>query len=134
MNKLPELPGAFYHALLSGLIAQFLVDPEHALSAQDLTHALREIATGMQPSHKPSKTKSERAQKNPRGNKEHRCSRRIPYECAPIRRNPSCRVVAISDKWQIEYLCPQHSLDARISGGGTRPQSGHLGRPVIDTI
>jgi AcrR family transcriptional regulator len=57
--------GGFYHALLSGLIGQFLIDPEHALSAQDLTHALRAIAAGMLPSHKPSKAKLRRAQKSP---------------------------------------------------------------------
>jgi AcrR family transcriptional regulator len=48
--------GAFYHALLSGLISQFLIDPDHALSAQDLTGALRTIASDIVPSHKPSKT------------------------------------------------------------------------------
>ena len=55
--------GAFYHALLSGLISQFLINPEHALSAHDLTDALRTIAAGMLPSHKPPKTKSKRTQK-----------------------------------------------------------------------
>jgi AcrR family transcriptional regulator len=55
--------GAFYHALLSGLISQFLIDPDHALSAQDLTGALRTIASDIVPSHKPSKTKPERIQK-----------------------------------------------------------------------
>lgn len=49
--------GAFYHALLSGLISQFLIDPEHALSARDLTEALRMTAALMVPGPKPSKTK-----------------------------------------------------------------------------
>lgn len=41
--------GGFYHALLSGLISQFLIDPDHALSAQDLSEALRTIAADIHP-------------------------------------------------------------------------------------
>jgi len=43
--------GGFYHALLSGLIVQSLMDPKHALSARDLTCAVRTAAAGMAPSH-----------------------------------------------------------------------------------
>jgi hypothetical protein len=35
--------GSFYLALLPGVMAQWLVDPEHAPSGQDLTDALRTI-------------------------------------------------------------------------------------------
>lgn len=52
--------GGFYHALLSGLIAQFLVDPQHALTARDLTDALRTISAQLQPLPKTSPTKSPR--------------------------------------------------------------------------
>lgn len=41
--------GSFYHALVTGVVIQWLVDPEHAPSAADLTAALRSIgarATG----------------------------------------------------------------------------------------
>jgi AcrR family transcriptional regulator len=36
--------GSFYLALLPGVMAQWLIDPEHAPSARDLTEALRTIA------------------------------------------------------------------------------------------
>ena len=36
--------GSFYHALLTGVLAQWLVDPERAPSAADLAAALRTIA------------------------------------------------------------------------------------------
>lgn len=39
------LVGSLYHALLTGLLAQWLIDPEHALSGRDLTEALRVITT-----------------------------------------------------------------------------------------
>jgi AcrR family transcriptional regulator len=55
--------GAFYHALLSGLISLFLIDPEHALSAGDLTEALRTTAALMPPGHKASRTKPKHIQK-----------------------------------------------------------------------
>lgn len=38
--------GGFFHALMSGLIAQFLIVPEQALSAQDLTRALQVATSG----------------------------------------------------------------------------------------
>ncbi len=39
--------GSVYQALLSGVLVQWLVDPDHAPSAADLTDALRLIATDM---------------------------------------------------------------------------------------
>jgi AcrR family transcriptional regulator len=55
--------GAFYHALMSGLIAQWLINPKHALSARDLTEALRAVTATLQPTRKTSKTKSKPAKK-----------------------------------------------------------------------
>ncbi|MBE3012399.1 TetR/AcrR family transcriptional regulator [Microbispora sp. NEAU-D428] len=39
--------GAFYQALLGGMAAQWLVDPEQAPSARDLLEALRTISAGL---------------------------------------------------------------------------------------
>jgi AcrR family transcriptional regulator len=51
--------GGFYHALMSGLIAQFLIDPEHALSARELTHALQVTAASLaSPKGAPTKKRS----------------------------------------------------------------------------
>jgi AcrR family transcriptional regulator len=52
--------GAFYHALMSGLIAQWLIEPQHALSARDLTEVMHGIALGMLPTDKTSVAKSKR--------------------------------------------------------------------------
>jgi AcrR family transcriptional regulator len=41
--------GTFHHVLLSGLILQWLIDPSSALSAKDLTYALRATAASFQP-------------------------------------------------------------------------------------
>jgi AcrR family transcriptional regulator len=41
--------GTFHHVLLSGLILQWLIDPASALSAKDLTKALRATAERLQP-------------------------------------------------------------------------------------
>ncbi len=49
--------GKFHHVLLSGLIMQWLIDPEHGLSARDLTEALLSIAEGMQTTRKAPKSK-----------------------------------------------------------------------------
>ncbi len=49
--------GKFHHVLLSGLITQWLIDPEHALSARELTEALLGIAEGMQKTGKGRKSK-----------------------------------------------------------------------------
>jgi AcrR family transcriptional regulator len=40
--------GAFHHVLLSGLILQWLIDPASALSAKELTEALRRTAAGLE--------------------------------------------------------------------------------------
>jgi hypothetical protein len=40
--------GTFFHVLLSGLIVQWLIDPESAISAKDLTEALRSTAAKLQ--------------------------------------------------------------------------------------
>jgi len=49
--------GKFHHVLLSGLIMQWLIDPEHALSARDLSEALLSRAEGMQGTQKAPKSK-----------------------------------------------------------------------------
>ncbi|GAB3841468.1 TetR family transcriptional regulator [Dactylosporangium cerinum] len=44
----PELArqvGAFYQVLLTGVVAQHLVDPEHAISGEDLLIAIRAVAS-----------------------------------------------------------------------------------------
>ncbi len=41
--------GTFHHVLLSGLILQWLIDPASALSAKDLTEALRATAKSLEP-------------------------------------------------------------------------------------
>src|ERR1700733_10492692 len=41
--------GTFHHVLLTGLILQWLIDPVSALSAKDLTKALRATAERLQP-------------------------------------------------------------------------------------
>ena len=52
--------GAFYHALLTGLIAQFLIYPKQALSARSLTEAMRRTSAELLPKpgtkNKPAKT------------------------------------------------------------------------------
>jgi AcrR family transcriptional regulator len=55
--------GAFYHALMSGLMAQWLINPKHAMSARDLTEALRATTATLQPTLKTSKTKPRPAKK-----------------------------------------------------------------------
>src|ERR1700678_777360 len=46
--------GTFHHVLLSGLILQWLIDPTSALSAKDLTKALRTTAKSLEPDQKKS--------------------------------------------------------------------------------
>jgi AcrR family transcriptional regulator len=41
--------GSFYLALLSGVMAQWLIDPEHAPSARDLAQALQTIVADLNP-------------------------------------------------------------------------------------
>jgi AcrR family transcriptional regulator len=50
--------GTFLHVLLSGLVVQWLIDPESALSARDLTEALRSTAEGLRPATKSSKPRA----------------------------------------------------------------------------
>ncbi len=52
--------GAFLHVLLSGLVVQWLIDPNSALSAQDLTAAMRSTAESFH-EHKEPKRKPRRA-------------------------------------------------------------------------
>ena len=52
--------GTFHHVLLSGLILQWLIDPASALSAKDLTEALRLTAEDFQPSKETSLPKRKR--------------------------------------------------------------------------
>jgi AcrR family transcriptional regulator len=49
--------GTFHHVLLSGLIVQWLIDPTSALSAKNLTEALRRTAEGLQLGKRASKRK-----------------------------------------------------------------------------
>jgi len=49
--------GAFYHALMIGVIAQWLMDPKQAPSAHDLTKALQKLIAEMRPREKARKTK-----------------------------------------------------------------------------
>ena len=49
--------GTFHHVLLSGLLVQWLIDPASALSAKDLTEALRRTAEGLRPVTKKIKPK-----------------------------------------------------------------------------
>jgi AcrR family transcriptional regulator len=44
--------GTFHHVLLSGLVLQWLIDPASALSAKNLTEALRATAQSLEPSRK----------------------------------------------------------------------------------
>jgi AcrR family transcriptional regulator len=48
--------GSFYQALLTGVMAQWLTDPDHALSGRDLADALRAIVTRVGPSDVPDRT------------------------------------------------------------------------------
>jgi AcrR family transcriptional regulator len=48
-DKNARAVGSFYQALLSGLLLQWLVDPERAPSSKDLADALRTIAASIEP-------------------------------------------------------------------------------------
>jgi AcrR family transcriptional regulator len=47
-GKLARQVGSFYSVLMSGLIAHYLIDPEHCPSASDLAEGLRYIAERLQ--------------------------------------------------------------------------------------
>lgn len=49
--------GTFHHVLLSGLVLQWLIDPSSALSAEDLTEALRATAESLKAGRKDSAMK-----------------------------------------------------------------------------
>lgn len=53
--------GTFHHVLLSGLLIQWLIDPESALSAKSLTEALRRTAEGLHPRERASKSRKKKA-------------------------------------------------------------------------
>ena len=56
-KRTAQTVGTFHHVLLSGMIAQWLIDPKHALSAQDLTSCMLSIAAGLQEQKKPGRQK-----------------------------------------------------------------------------
>jgi AcrR family transcriptional regulator len=61
--------GTFLHVLLSGLIVQWLIDPTSAISAKDLTAALRGTAESLEPESKsaqPGRRSRQRRSKNQR--------------------------------------------------------------------
>ena len=58
--------GTFLHVLLSGLVLQWLIDPASALSAQDLTEALRGLAADLRQGHKKIPPKRKRKDERPR--------------------------------------------------------------------
>src|ERR1700722_12147046 len=64
--------GTFHHVLLTGMIAQWLIDPDHALSAPELTDALLRVVAGMQTSKRASKSKRSVKAKLPRKTKTRR--------------------------------------------------------------
>jgi AcrR family transcriptional regulator len=54
--------GTFHHVLLSGLLMQWLIDPSSALSAKDLTEALRSTAEGLRTGQERDEPKRKRKQ------------------------------------------------------------------------
>jgi AcrR family transcriptional regulator len=56
-KRTAQTTGTFHHVLLSGMITQWLVDPKHTLSAQDLTACLLSVAAGLQTEKRPAKQK-----------------------------------------------------------------------------
>lgn len=55
--------GTFLHVLLSGLIVQWLIDPPSALSAKDLTAALRSTAESLEAKKESSKRQRKKSNK-----------------------------------------------------------------------
>jgi AcrR family transcriptional regulator len=64
--------GTFHHVLLTGMIAQWLIDPDHALSARELTDALSRVVAGMQTGKRASKSKRSVKARLPRNSKTRR--------------------------------------------------------------
>jgi AcrR family transcriptional regulator len=64
--------GTFHHVLLTGMIAQWLIDPDHALSARELTDALLRVVAGMQTSKRASRSKRSVKARLPRKSKTRR--------------------------------------------------------------
>jgi AcrR family transcriptional regulator len=64
--------GTFHHVLLTGMIAQWLIDPDHALSARKLTDALLQVVAGIQTSKAASRAKRGPKAKLPRKTKSRR--------------------------------------------------------------
>jgi hypothetical protein len=58
--------GTFHHVLLSGLILQWLIDPASALSAKDLTEALRRTSEGLRPGETTPEPKRRQAPMKPK--------------------------------------------------------------------
>jgi hypothetical protein len=50
-------PGAFYHGLMIGVMAQWLMDPKQAPSARDLAEAVCRLTAGPRPGTKARKEK-----------------------------------------------------------------------------
>jgi hypothetical protein len=59
-RRTAETIGTFHHVLLSGLIAQWLIDPGSALSARALTDALRSTAALLEPPQRSPKASKAR--------------------------------------------------------------------------
>ena len=55
--------GTFLHVVLSGLVLQWLMDPPSALSAKNLTEALRATAVAIDPKPKPSRGRSRKSRR-----------------------------------------------------------------------
>lgn len=56
-KRTAQTVGAFHHALMIGVMAQWLMEPKQAPSARDLTEALRAVTAEMQTSGKARKVK-----------------------------------------------------------------------------
>ncbi|PTL76586.1 TetR/AcrR family transcriptional regulator [Vitiosangium sp. GDMCC 1.1324] len=59
--------GSFYQALMSGLVVQWLIDPEHAPSSKDLTDALRTIVASVAQADAKGTAQKEKAPKGTPG-------------------------------------------------------------------
>jgi AcrR family transcriptional regulator len=64
-RRTAETIGTFHHVLLTGLIAQWLMDPGSALSARGLTEALRSTASHLEgPEKKPNSSRARKPVKS----------------------------------------------------------------------